>query len=271
MTMDWLERFLFWGWQGKDQMLYTLWPYPWRWVKRCTWRWTGREGLIICSSTRVRLNKLWTLVPFFILCHNHFSFPCLSGQHLITALADTMFGYKTTSWYVSAHITFSVHVKTWAFTCSCSSLRDLACQKSTIELDTHSVQPAQLQELEEVVNEKIRAHVPVNVKLLSLDDPAVEKVCTHLLCFTGTQRALTCCVDIIWLIHSVFVQLTKPTLHFAQTICCIVVKLHVFVSTRWGVADCQMTMQDRFGLLILKALMQTCVVAHTCLTSATYR
>uniref|UniRef100_UPI003AAC8B8A alanyl-tRNA editing protein Aarsd1 n=1 Tax=Centroberyx gerrardi TaxID=166262 RepID=UPI003AAC8B8A len=74
-----------------------------------------------------------------------------SGQHLITALADTMFGYKTTSW-------------------------DLGRQRSTIELDTPCVKPAQIQELEEAVNEKIRAHVPVIVQLLSIDDPAVEKV-----------------------------------------------------------------------------------------------
>ncbi|XP_022065063.2 alanyl-tRNA editing protein Aarsd1 [Acanthochromis polyacanthus] len=74
-----------------------------------------------------------------------------SGQHLITALADTMFGYKTTSW-------------------------DLGRQRSTIELDTPCVKPAQLQELEEVVNEKIRGHIPVTVQLLSIDDPAVEKV-----------------------------------------------------------------------------------------------
>lgn len=74
-----------------------------------------------------------------------------SGQHLITALAETMFGYKTTSW-------------------------ELGRQKGTIELDTLSVKPAQVQALEEAVNEKIRAHVPVSVQLLSLDDPAVEKV-----------------------------------------------------------------------------------------------
>ncbi|KAF6728437.1 Alanyl-tRNA editing protein Aarsd1 [Oryzias melastigma] len=74
-----------------------------------------------------------------------------SGQHLITALADQMFGYKTTSW-------------------------ELGRQRSTIELDTPRVTPAQLQELEEAVNEKIRAHVPVNVQLLSVDDPALEKV-----------------------------------------------------------------------------------------------
>ncbi|KAM4623575.1 alanyl-tRNA editing protein Aarsd1 isoform 2-T2 [Polymixia lowei] len=74
-----------------------------------------------------------------------------SGQHLITALADTMFGYKTTSW-------------------------DLGRQRSTIELDTPCVKPGQLQALEEAVNERIRAHVPVTVQLLSIDDPAVEKV-----------------------------------------------------------------------------------------------
>lgn len=74
-----------------------------------------------------------------------------SGQHLITALADTMFGYKTTSW-------------------------ELGRQRSTIELDTPCMKPAQLQALEEAVNEKIRAHIPVNVQLLSIDDPAVEKV-----------------------------------------------------------------------------------------------
>ncbi|CAL8300735.1 unnamed protein product [Lota lota] len=74
-----------------------------------------------------------------------------SGQHLVTALAETMFGFKTTSW-------------------------ELGRQRSSIELDTASVDPAQLQALEEAVNEKIRAHVPVTLQLLSVDDPAVEKV-----------------------------------------------------------------------------------------------
>nr|XP_057917229.1 alanyl-tRNA editing protein Aarsd1 [Doryrhamphus excisus] len=74
-----------------------------------------------------------------------------SGQHLITALAETMFGYKTTSW-------------------------ELGRQRTAIELDTPSVKPAQLQSLEDAVNEKIRAHIPVCVKLLSMDSPEVEKV-----------------------------------------------------------------------------------------------
>lgn len=63
------------------------------------------------------------------------------------------------------------------FNCIFISLsRDLGRQRSTIELDTPSVKAAQLQTLEEAVNEKIRAHIPVNVQLLSIDDPAVEKV-----------------------------------------------------------------------------------------------
>uniref|UniRef100_A0A3P9BRT0 Alanyl-tRNA synthetase domain containing 1 n=1 Tax=Maylandia zebra TaxID=106582 RepID=A0A3P9BRT0_9CICH len=53
---------------------------------------------------------------------------------------------------------------------------ELGRQRSTIELDTPCVKPGQLQELEECVNEKIRAHIPVMVQLLSIDDPAVEKV-----------------------------------------------------------------------------------------------
>ncbi|KAL0984187.1 hypothetical protein UPYG_G00138270 [Umbra pygmaea] len=74
-----------------------------------------------------------------------------SGQHLITAMADSMFGYKTTSW-------------------------ELGRQRSSIELDTPSMKPGQIEALEAAVNEKIRDHVPVTVQVLSLDDPALEKV-----------------------------------------------------------------------------------------------
>lgn len=38
------------------------------------------------------------------------------------------------------------------------------------------MKPAQMEALEAAVNEKIRAHVPVAVQVLSLDDPALEKV-----------------------------------------------------------------------------------------------
>ncbi|XP_057681653.1 alanyl-tRNA editing protein Aarsd1 [Corythoichthys intestinalis] len=74
-----------------------------------------------------------------------------SGQHLISALAESMFGYVTTSW-------------------------ELGRQRSNIELDTPAVKPGQVQALEEAANEKIRAHIPVNVKLLYGDSPELEKV-----------------------------------------------------------------------------------------------
>ncbi len=42
------------------------------------------------------------------------------------------------------------------------------------------VKPGEMEALEVAVNEKIRAHIPVTVNLLSIDDPAVEKACVHL-------------------------------------------------------------------------------------------
>lgn len=40
------------------------------------------------------------------------------------------------------------------------------------------MKPEQVQALEDAANDKIRQHVPVSVKLLSIDDPEVEKVPT---------------------------------------------------------------------------------------------
>uniref|UniRef100_A0A8C3WZL8 Alanyl-tRNA synthetase domain containing 1 n=1 Tax=Catagonus wagneri TaxID=51154 RepID=A0A8C3WZL8_9CETA len=74
-----------------------------------------------------------------------------SGQHLITAVADHLFGLKTTSW-------------------------ELGRLRSVIELDSPSVTMDQLAAIEQSVNEKIRDRLPVNVRELSLDDPEVEQV-----------------------------------------------------------------------------------------------
>lgn len=101
--------------------------------------------------------------------------------------------------------------------------RDLGRQRSTIELDTQSVKPAQLQELEEAVNKKIRAHIPVNVKLLSIDDPAVEKVCIHLLCSLWLELLHILC----WYLNSVFIHLSKIKYNYTQT---TIVELNVCVS-----------------------------------------
>lgn len=45
-----------------------------------------------------------------------------------------------------------------------------------IELDSPSVTAEQVAAIEQSVNEKIRARLPVNVRELSLDDPEVEQV-----------------------------------------------------------------------------------------------
>lgn len=66
--------------------------------------------------------------------------------------------------------------KSCGFTFTFFYSREHGRQRSNIELDTPSFKPGQLQVLEDAVNEKIRAHIPVTVQLLPLDDPAVEKV-----------------------------------------------------------------------------------------------
>uniref|UniRef100_A0A8C9W047 Alanyl-tRNA synthetase domain containing 1 n=1 Tax=Scleropages formosus TaxID=113540 RepID=A0A8C9W047_SCLFO len=82
-----------------------------------------------------------------------------SGQHLITALADSTFGYKTTSW-------------------------ELGRQYSTIELNTAMVKAGEVEALENAVNDKIRAAVPITIELLFLDDPAVQQLIKIL----GTEK-----------------------------------------------------------------------------------
>ncbi|XP_072741730.1 alanyl-tRNA editing protein Aarsd1 isoform X1 [Ciconia boyciana] len=75
----------------------------------------------------------------------------LPGQHLITAIAEQMFGFQTTSW-------------------------ELGRQRSVIELDTPSMTAEQVEALERSVNEKIRERVPVTVRELAADDPKIETV-----------------------------------------------------------------------------------------------
>ncbi|XP_076213019.1 alanyl-tRNA editing protein Aarsd1 [Aptenodytes patagonicus] len=74
-----------------------------------------------------------------------------SGQHLITAVVEQMFGFKTASW-------------------------ELGRQRSVIELDTPSMTAEQIEALERSVNEKIRERVPVMVRELAADDPEIETV-----------------------------------------------------------------------------------------------
>ncbi|KAE8575700.1 hypothetical protein XENTR_v10003916 [Xenopus tropicalis] len=77
-----------------------------------------------------------------------------SGQHLVTAFADSLYGFKTTSW-------------------------ELGRQRSVIELDTPLVTVQQAEAIEKTVNQKIREHVPVNVRLITVDNPEFNKVRSH--------------------------------------------------------------------------------------------
>lgn len=74
-----------------------------------------------------------------------------SGQHLITALADSLFGFKTTSW-------------------------ELGRQRSSIELDTPTMTNKQVETVEELVNQKIRQRVPVIVRVITTEDPGFNQV-----------------------------------------------------------------------------------------------
>uniref|UniRef100_A0AAY4C327 Threonyl/alanyl tRNA synthetase SAD domain-containing protein n=1 Tax=Denticeps clupeoides TaxID=299321 RepID=A0AAY4C327_9TELE len=80
-----------------------------------------------------------------------------SAQHLITALADAL-------------------LDTRPLPGKDRGIKELGRQRSSIELDTARVKSGEAEALETAANEKIRSRVPVNVRLLSLDDPEVEKV-----------------------------------------------------------------------------------------------
>ncbi|CAB0009555.1 unnamed protein product [Nesidiocoris tenuis] len=77
-----------------------------------------------------------------------------SGQHLITAIADAMFGYATTSWWLGEEV-------------------------SHIELNTTSLSQEQVEQLERAVNEKIREALPVTVAVLQNGDPQLDAATTR--------------------------------------------------------------------------------------------
>lgn len=74
-----------------------------------------------------------------------------SGQHLITAIADKLYGYKTTSW-------------------------NLGEKASFIELDSPNVSTDQMKEIEKICNEKIREHLPVFVKVYEEGSSELQEV-----------------------------------------------------------------------------------------------
>ncbi|XP_013781560.1 alanyl-tRNA editing protein Aarsd1-A-like [Limulus polyphemus] len=78
-----------------------------------------------------------------------------SGQHLITAVAEDLFKFHTTSWNLGEVVSY-------------------------IELDTTVVTNEQLNELETVLNQKIRDCVPVTVHMYPQGAPELQQVRTRL-------------------------------------------------------------------------------------------
>jgi len=74
-----------------------------------------------------------------------------SGQHLVTAIADSLYGYKTTSWNLGEKLSF-------------------------IELDTPKLTQQQMEEIERISNEKIREHLPILVKVYEDGSKELQEV-----------------------------------------------------------------------------------------------
>lgn len=77
-----------------------------------------------------------------------------TGQHLITAIADKEFGFKTTSWHLSIGLE----------------------SKCYVELGTSSITKEQMDRIEEVCNESIRKAIPVVPHYYNIHDPNLETV-----------------------------------------------------------------------------------------------
>lgn len=77
-----------------------------------------------------------------------------SGQHLITAVADDLYGYATTSWYLAEAV-------------------------SHIELDTDKVTEEEMVKIEDIANQKIREATPVSIVEYEATDPRLKEIRTR--------------------------------------------------------------------------------------------
>lgn len=77
-----------------------------------------------------------------------------SAQHLVTAVADNLYGYATTSWYLGDAV-------------------------SHIELDTDRVTEEEIMKIEEVTNQKIREATPVSIVEYEASDPKLQEIRTR--------------------------------------------------------------------------------------------
>lgn len=71
---------------------------------------------------------------------------------LLVAVADDMFGYATTSWYLAETV-------------------------SHIELNTEKMTEEEMAKVEKITNQKIREATPVSIVEFESSDPELKKVC----------------------------------------------------------------------------------------------
>ncbi|XP_045615365.1 alanyl-tRNA editing protein Aarsd1-B [Procambarus clarkii] len=77
-----------------------------------------------------------------------------SAQHLITAVADAMYGYATSSWYLAESVSY-------------------------IELDTERISTEEMSAIEEAVNWRIRDATPVHITEYDATDPKLKEIRTR--------------------------------------------------------------------------------------------
>jgi len=131
-----------------------------------------------------------------------------SGQHLITAIADHLFKFATTSW-------------------------NLGLQDSYIELDTPSISAEEMREIEQVVNQKIRQGLAVSVRVYEEGAPELRMARTRglpedyhgpvrIVTIEGVESNMCCGTHVRSLAHLQSIKLTfaekgkknKTNLHF---------------------------------------------------------
>nr|CAD7395340.1 unnamed protein product [Timema poppensis] len=131
-----------------------------------------------------------------------------SGQHLVTAIADLEFGYPTTSWWLGEEVSY-------------------------IELDTPTIKQEEITNIEQIVNDKIRASLPVDMEVFGevglipetvrtrgLPDGhkgpvrvvTIQGVDSNMCC--GTHVSNLCQLQVIKLLHAEKGKKNKTNLHF---------------------------------------------------------
>nr|CAD7394898.1 unnamed protein product [Timema cristinae] len=131
-----------------------------------------------------------------------------SGQHLVTAIAELEFGYPTTSWWLGEEVSY-------------------------IELDTPTIKQEEITNIEQIVNDKIRASLPVDMQVFGevglipetvrtrgLPDGhkgpvrvvTIQGVDSNMCC--GTHVSNLCQLQVIKLLHAEKGKKNKTNLHF---------------------------------------------------------